>query len=569
MRLFRFLMIALVSLIALTPSVTRAQSCPPAPDPNYWTGYCDAGYCVKCRAHSSTIVVLFDPSTPRRIFGPAPNSCEDWPEGWNTGCYDLDVRGNYRLTFTIQYTCTWMGAQFEVIFDGRTLGTTTVESGGWGFPCHSGQYEQNVGSFTVDVCPGMHHADVRELTMGNYPYNVAGPAGMLGIPFAMTLDAAPLSAAPQGPIRSAEALAPITATTYPNPSSGVQVIAFRAPTGSEAPSSVEIFNVRGTRIRTLTAPGSGSERSVEWNGRDTRGLLVPNGVYFYKVGQGATGYTGRIVRSTGPSGAAASRITALSTTPPAPQPIAADPKSPGRTPPGLRPEGLYDEDGGGGGGGYGTPGHRLVMQIIEAATPFVTTDSQGNSTFNSQAAQSAGGLTPEEADLVQKMIDQAHPADMKDFEDYCLLINTFRAASVLLRAGPRDQCFDFDVPPPIPAYVCSGLHFDTEEDVRRYLTDPQRGYHQTDPEGFVEDLSPVPAWDDFTKPVTAGGCPTPNAYRYHAQIIGCGCYWTYYSAGPEPNPEYSTYTHPWWYRAAMFWYHYCHKGFQPAAACCN
>ncbi|MFA4838414.1 MAG: Ig-like domain-containing protein [Candidatus Neomarinimicrobiota bacterium] len=69
---------------------------------------------------------------------------------------------------------------------------------------------------------------------------------------------------------------------YPNPFNPTTTIAFTLPQASNV--RIEIFNVRGEKIRTLT-----NERyntgywSVNWDGTNSAGLQAPSGVYFYRT----------------------------------------------------------------------------------------------------------------------------------------------------------------------------------------------------------------------------------------------------------------------------------------------
>ncbi|MCK9996512.1 MAG: hypothetical protein KAH56_09595, partial [Candidatus Krumholzibacteria bacterium] len=47
---------------------------------------------------------------------------------------------------------------------------------------------------------------------------------------------------------------------------------------------IEVFDTRGRLIRSLVDGFvSGGPQTVEWNGRDNRGLDMPSGVYFYRL----------------------------------------------------------------------------------------------------------------------------------------------------------------------------------------------------------------------------------------------------------------------------------------------
>ncbi len=76
---------------------------------------------------------------------------------------------------------------------------------------------------------------------------------------------------------------------YPNPFNPSTTIRFDIPESAAGgvPVTLEIFNLRGQRIRTLIdehrGPGS---HSAQWNGRNDYGESVSSGVYFYRVTAG-------------------------------------------------------------------------------------------------------------------------------------------------------------------------------------------------------------------------------------------------------------------------------------------
>jgi hypothetical protein len=63
----------------------------------------------------------------------------------------------------------------------------------------------------------------------------------------------------------------------PNPSRGATEIHFRS---DDVPILVEVFDLRGQRIRVLDPISGPGVQSVTWDGRDARGHLVASGVYF-------------------------------------------------------------------------------------------------------------------------------------------------------------------------------------------------------------------------------------------------------------------------------------------------
>jgi len=68
---------------------------------------------------------------------------------------------------------------------------------------------------------------------------------------------------------------------YPNPFNPTTTIAFTLPRESNV--RIEIFNVLGEKVRTLTNERYNSGYwSVNWDGTNEAGLQVPSGVYFYR-----------------------------------------------------------------------------------------------------------------------------------------------------------------------------------------------------------------------------------------------------------------------------------------------
>jgi flagellar hook assembly protein FlgD len=76
---------------------------------------------------------------------------------------------------------------------------------------------------------------------------------------------------------------------YPNPFNPSTQIRFQLAELDNINSiSIEIYNSRGQKIRTLKAyPENFSSNkllgSVNWNGKDDKGQICPSGVYFYNL----------------------------------------------------------------------------------------------------------------------------------------------------------------------------------------------------------------------------------------------------------------------------------------------
>ncbi len=74
--------------------------------------------------------------------------------------------------------------------------------------------------------------------------------------------------------------------TYPNPSPGS--LSVRVDLAQPGESRVEIFDLRGARIRTLMEGSQPAGRyDMAWDGRDSGGRAVPNGLYLVRMRAGA------------------------------------------------------------------------------------------------------------------------------------------------------------------------------------------------------------------------------------------------------------------------------------------
>ncbi len=69
---------------------------------------------------------------------------------------------------------------------------------------------------------------------------------------------------------------------YPNPFNPTTTIDFTVP--SAGPVKLSIFDVRGKLVRVLADGYSvAGDRSLQWNGKDDRGVAVASGTYFYQL----------------------------------------------------------------------------------------------------------------------------------------------------------------------------------------------------------------------------------------------------------------------------------------------
>jgi hypothetical protein len=69
---------------------------------------------------------------------------------------------------------------------------------------------------------------------------------------------------------------------YPNPFNPTTQISFSLPNTERV--TLTIYNLIGQKIRTLVdGTMSAGSHVVTWNGKDTRGVQMPSGVYFYRL----------------------------------------------------------------------------------------------------------------------------------------------------------------------------------------------------------------------------------------------------------------------------------------------
>lgn len=68
---------------------------------------------------------------------------------------------------------------------------------------------------------------------------------------------------------------------YPNPFNASASIRYSVPEGLEStsPLGMEIFDVRGRRLRVVNLDRSPGSHEVHWDGRDDSGAVVPAGMY--------------------------------------------------------------------------------------------------------------------------------------------------------------------------------------------------------------------------------------------------------------------------------------------------
>ena len=79
----------------------------------------------------------------------------------------------------------------------------------------------------------------------------------------------------------------------PNPFSGVTTFRAAAPTTGSA--RIEVYDVRGRRLLDREVSLSFGWQSLDFDGHDAAGNLLPSGVYFYRLHIGGAGQTQKIV----------------------------------------------------------------------------------------------------------------------------------------------------------------------------------------------------------------------------------------------------------------------------------
>ena len=72
------------------------------------------------------------------------------------------------------------------------------------------------------------------------------------------------------------------AQNYPNPFNPKTMIRFTLPKDSRV--KLEVYNILGQKVKTLVDEKFAARvKEVEWDGKDSKGLEVASGIYFYKI----------------------------------------------------------------------------------------------------------------------------------------------------------------------------------------------------------------------------------------------------------------------------------------------
>lgn len=75
----------------------------------------------------------------------------------------------------------------------------------------------------------------------------------------------------------------IELTNHPNPFNPYTTISFDLPAKDAKNTRIEIYNLKGQKVKTIPVILSGFERSVVWNGDDESGKPVSSGIYYYML----------------------------------------------------------------------------------------------------------------------------------------------------------------------------------------------------------------------------------------------------------------------------------------------
>lgn len=77
--------------------------------------------------------------------------------------------------------------------------------------------------------------------------------------------------------------APALRPNFPNPFNPETTIRYGvSESAAGSPGMLEIYNIRGRRVRIFTAETSPGWHSVVWNGQDESGAIQPSGTYFLR-----------------------------------------------------------------------------------------------------------------------------------------------------------------------------------------------------------------------------------------------------------------------------------------------
>jgi hypothetical protein len=80
---------------------------------------------------------------------------------------------------------------------------------------------------------------------------------------------------------------------FPNPAVNGTKFSFTLPNGETY--RINIYDITGRKVKTLSGTASGTDESVEWNLRNEEGMRVSSGVYLYRFESPKTKGTGKII----------------------------------------------------------------------------------------------------------------------------------------------------------------------------------------------------------------------------------------------------------------------------------
>jgi len=218
-----------------------------------------------------------------------------------------------------------------------------------------------------------------------------------------------------------------------------------------------------------------------------------------------------------------------------------------------------------------------LQDELEAVMPFIVTDDKGKQRLLRAEALRAG-LSMEAVNIAQRLVNITNritKAAGKDedidpnlnAEDFAFIDPLFRrwasngfsdqsvSGVMTNQATIFPHCGSFINPGPCPPRVDSGLLFSSKQEVIQHLL--ALGYHQVPRYATVRGGFT----NDFAQVVDKTDCGF-GPFRIEAALRHHGECWTYYTQGPEPNPEIFSYValwpYPWWPEYVYWWHRfYC------------
>ena len=82
---------------------------------------------------------------------------------------------------------------------------------------------------------------------------------------------------------------------YPNPFTSETTISFNLTTEHTESTEINIYNIKGQKVKTFNVILSEVEGSIEWNGKDESGKMVDSGIYFVNVRNGTESATKKLI----------------------------------------------------------------------------------------------------------------------------------------------------------------------------------------------------------------------------------------------------------------------------------